>query len=123
MLKALAALALLVSTPSVPQTVNPTVVLDAPVGVPAPALPKGYDPRTVNDGLPPVRFEGAATLIVSFGTVFECGQAPPGYHFGACVRSGIVHMPNPCEYTDQSYARHMCHELGHANGWTATHGG
>ena len=63
-----------------------------------PALPQTVDPRTINDGMPPVRFMRALTVVVAFDTLSECGTPPPGYVFKGCVRDGIVHMPSPCAY-------------------------
>lgn len=33
----------------------------------------------------------------------------------------IIVVENPCRYPDDRYARHVCHELGHVNGWPADH--
>lgn len=30
-------------------------------------------------------------------------------------------MPNPCPHSEESYARLLCHELGHTKGWPADH--
>jgi hypothetical protein len=38
----------------------------------------------------------------------------------ACANEGWAIMPNPCAWRDP-YAKMMCHELGHANGWAAGH--
>ncbi len=43
----------------------------------------------------------------------------------ACARIGVgeVWMPNPCSayWRGDRYADLMCHEIGHTNGWPATH--
>lgn len=89
----------------------------------------GYGTLYDND-LPPARYQGDATVSVSFastrGVNDRCaqvvGQSPPGRHWGAChLSTGIIIFPNPCLYPDQPYAKLMCHELGHANGWPADH--
>ena len=48
----------------------------------------------------------------------------PGSDFGACRDETLVTMPNPClTITAGWYARTLCHELAHANGWAANHAG
>lgn len=39
------------------------------------------------------------------------------------LKSGgtVIVVENPCLYPDDLYARHVCHELGHVNGWNAKH--
>lgn len=39
----------------------------------------------------------------------------------AGVNKTWIIMPDPCAHTDESYARLMCHELGHTKGWPADH--
>lgn len=73
-------------------------------------------------GEPPVRYMGNRAATVSFGTISHCGEPPKDHHFVGCVRPPLVHMPNPCDYRDEDYARWMCHEMAHVNGWPATHG-
>ena len=42
---------------------------------------------------------------------------------GLAASGGRVIAPNPCSYPETDlYARILCHEIGHANGWPATHG-
>jgi hypothetical protein len=66
------------------------------------------------------------TVIVRFVTDPEeinqlCGPPPPGYIIMACVDKiggHVMTVPNPCVYKDHdAYARLLCHELGHTNGW------
>jgi len=41
----------------------------------------------------------------------------------ACETGGRIIAPNPCSFPDtDAYARILCHEIGHANGWPSTHG-
>lgn len=51
------------------------------------------------------------------------GELYKGYQIYACAKVGgnWVIMPNPCPHTQESYARLLCHELGHTNGWPANH--
>jgi hypothetical protein len=43
--------------------------------------------------------------------------------FYACASGRRITMPNPCDYpAGDEYAALLCHELGHLNGWPATHG-
>lgn len=83
----------------------------------------------LSDDQAPLRFRSNNTAIVSFVSVIEqyCGIAPPGYVFMACETlykgNPVIFMPNPCAYPDSdAYAHLLCHELGHVNGWPATHG-
>ena len=51
------------------------------------------------------------------------GELYKGYQIFACAKVGgpWIIMPDPCRYKDESYARLMCHELGHTKGWPADH--
>lgn len=41
---------------------------------------------------------------------------------GCAVGKDLIVLPNPClRYQLGSYAQLACHELGHVNGWPATH--
>lgn len=86
---------------------------------------------TKDDGWPPERFFEDRSLTVAFkGDPNElCGfPVEPGWRLLGCHMrdfwgSRLV-LPNPCtwgEYKDEDYARLVCHELGHANGWTGDH--
>lgn len=88
------------------------------------------DPRTINDGTPPVRYHADNAAVVYFlnpaDLQIACGgPAPPGYVFAGCSgqKNGvpIIVLPNPCLFDSQSYAHIACHELGHRNGWPGTH--
>lgn len=74
--------------------------------------------------LPPATYRNDKTVLVTFakpGLVTElCGQhGEPGV-IGCAYRDAMI-VPNPCAFTDQSYAAALCHELGHINGWSANH--
>jgi hypothetical protein len=79
-------------------------------------------PRTLYfDGMPPESMRGPATLTVTFGSLAVCGDNP---QIEACTTPDkVVHMPNPCDFPGQSYARILCHEKAHSRfGWPADHG-
>lgn len=48
---------------------------------------------------------------------------PPGLMYKGCASPflNLMVVPNPCAYKEESYARHVCHELGHINGWPGDH--
>jgi hypothetical protein len=79
---------------------------------------------------PPERFQHAATFVVEVQNQqaidARCqplfGTPPPGMKTDACSMNGRVILPNPCAYPSESYARMLCHEMGHVNGWPPTHG-
>lgn len=75
------------------------------------------------DGLPPVRFQSDALLggiafVSNLGDY--CGAAPKGRRWGGCVIDGVIYAGNPCGASGD-YALRLCHELGHANGWSRYH--
>lgn len=79
--------------------------------------------------LPPARFQMDNTIIATFAKpelVQELcrkhGQERDPLLIGcADVLPPSMRAPNPCHFIDQSYARAVCHELGHANGWSYKH--
>lgn len=88
-------------------------------------------PSYVDSGMPPVRFRADNAAVVIFtgrqGIDQMCGVAGPNYIVLACTHSingtPVVTMPNPCGYGDtEAFAKIMCHEMGHVNGWPADHG-
>lgn len=92
---------------------------------PPAAAPVSADPYPITDifaGMPPPRLMGNRAMTVSFGTLSHCGKPPPGKRFVGCVRGPLVHMGNPCEFGHEQFARIMCHEMAHVNGWPRTHG-
>jgi len=34
----------------------------------------------------------------------------------------VIVLPNPCDIRYDNYARDVCHEVGHVNGWGKGHG-
>lgn len=89
-----------------------------------PALARGL----VFDGLPPDRLQGNNRTRIRFFDTLDveeaCGVPSPDKTFLGCVRGPvhkpIIYMPNPCRRSGE-YARVLCHELGHVNGWTKYH--
>jgi len=48
----------------------------------------------------------------------------PAINAGACSDGNLMTVPNPClTLTGGWYARVMCHEMAHANGWAPNHSG
>lgn len=84
------------------------------------------------DSLPPERYavEGFATVafLTPDNVAKACGlTAPEGMRVVACTKRyegrALVIMPLPNEAgKSEYYAQLMAHELGHLNGWPATHG-
>jgi hypothetical protein len=85
----------------------------------------------VNSGMPPERFRGNGAAIVLFtdraGIDAYCGVAEPPNIILACRReltngASVLIMPNPCILGESEfYAKLMCHEKGHALGWSGDH--
>jgi len=74
---------------------------------------------------PPERFRMDNTVVVTFAKpelVQElCGKRHmPEVIACADILPPSIHVPNPC-YINEHYAQVVCHELGHANGWTREH--
>ena len=97
-----------------------------------PVATQQVESGTPNSDMPPLRFQGDNAVVVVFtdrqGIDGNCGKAQPGYVILACHRqhkesgASIIFMPNPCLTGGlEFYAKLSCHELAHANGWTADH--
>ena len=88
------------------------------------------EPSRFSDAEPPARFQGPTTVILQVtdqrGIDRIChplfGKPPEGMRTDACQTGERVVMPDPCTFpkTDR-YAAILCHELGHANGWSSRH--
>lgn len=83
----------------------------------------------VSEAAPPLRFRGDARTIIQFAPPDEvdrlCSGGRPvcGFRFSACRRGNQLIMPNPCgPAMAEPFAKLLCHELAHVNGWPATHG-
>jgi hypothetical protein len=74
--------------------------------------------------LPPNEYRGDKTAIIQFGPVITlCGHlAGEGEIVLACAseKGQVMVVPNPC-LAEGDYARLLCHELGHLNGWSGGH--
>ena len=74
---------------------------------------------------PPARFQSDTTATVEFLSAeaitprcIERGVLIPA---NACADTRLITITNPCAYPGESYARRLCHEMGHINGWDAKH--
>jgi hypothetical protein len=84
---------------------------------------------TVFDGWPPERFQNMPDKAVHiiFGRVAinaECGQVLWPEVIEACsdTQNKLLVMPDPCRFpADDNYARLMCHEVAHLDGWPGNH--
>lgn len=96
------------------------------------ASPREIVTPSMSDALPPYRFQQDARVVTVYAAQREidrrCGKSTvPGVVRIACKRSrlfggSVLYLPNPCPWGhSETYARWTCHELGHANGWTAEH--
>jgi hypothetical protein len=89
-------------------------------------------PSLYTDVRPPVQFQGNTSVVLDIqnqkGIDRLChplfGRPPAGMKTDACQTGRKVIAPNPCDFpATETYARLLCHEIGHANGWPRTHGG
>lgn len=84
----------------------------------------------VNDATPPERFRSDASSRVTYLPPEAVDRAcapeprPCGVVYYGCATHGRVTLPNPCaaQFAGERFAELACHELGHVNGWPATHG-
>lgn len=83
---------------------------------------------TAFDGWPPDRFTGNASArvhLVSPGEVVrQCSDAVIDPSIEACSFGppNEIYMPNPCAFPRaDNYARLLCHEIAHLDGWPDTH--
>jgi hypothetical protein len=75
---------------------------------------------------PPARFRANTRARIRFMDEAAIGRACGDEGFGSCASIGPLRrpwlvMPNPCGIPE-SYAKRLCHELGHVNGWPRLHG-
>ena len=71
-----------------------------------------------------LQIEFIAPQRVAYRCAERGAKFNPGSAFGACRDETLVTLPNPClAITAGWYARTLCHELAHANGWPANHAG
>lgn len=88
-------------------------------------------PSYYSNQIPPQRFQHDTAVQLQLsgqnGIDRAChkafGAPPAGMKTDACEIDGRVFAPNPCAFPQSdAYARLLCHEIGHANGWPASHG-
>lgn len=74
--------------------------------------------------LPPEIYRQDSTVTITFAKpalVQElCGLRSVKDLVGCATEKTMI-VPNPCAYPEQSYARTLCHESGHLQGWPADH--
>jgi hypothetical protein len=74
---------------------------------------------------PPARFQGDTTASVEFlaaeRIMPRCLERGAAVLANACADTRLITITNPCAYQGESYARRLCHEIGHVNGWDAGH--
>jgi len=84
-----------------------------------------------DDSRPPERFQKEATVVLEFADQAKIdevchprfGTPPAGMKTDACATGNKIVAPHPCAFAERDrYAHLLCHELGHVNGWPATHG-
>jgi hypothetical protein len=93
------------------------------------ALAVAAGPSLFSAARPPARFTADATFVVEVRGQAQIDQRcqglfgvpPAGMKTDACSIEGRAIMPNPCAYPDESYARMLCHEMAHVNGWSSQH--
>lgn len=78
----------------------------------------------ISSSEPPARYRAAPKgyIKVRFGRAAideYCGRPPCGRVFLGCTRGDLMVLPDP---DNPDFARITRHELGHFNGWPATHG-
>lgn len=105
--------------------------LAATCSAPVPVPPSITTPHSTyyNDGSPPVRFAHVPNhaIKMAFGQKSIdslCGRPPCGMVFVACTSDDgtTMALPDPFTTDPQSFVATLRHELGHVNGWPATHG-
>ena len=74
---------------------------------------------------PPVRFQSDTTASVEFmaaeAIMPRCIERGAMVLANACADRELITITNPCAYPSESFAKRLCHELGHINGWDAGH--
>ena len=75
--------------------------------------------------VPPIRYQRDAIATVEFITaeriIPRCIERGAMVLANACSDTKLITITNPCAYQGESYARRLCHEMAHVNGWPADH--
>lgn len=117
--------------PSAPQIAKPT----SPTGFPQ-LTRIGYHSETFSQAAPkttvsarPTQSAPLVEFVASDQLAFRCAErgakftSAQAFGAAACADTSLITMANPCGHEAESwYARTLCHELAHANGWPADHG-
>lgn len=74
---------------------------------------------------PPARFQRPTVAQVEFlaaeQIIPRCIERGAMILANACADQKLITITNPCEYQHESYAKRLCHEMGHVAGWPADH--
>ena len=74
---------------------------------------------------PPLRYQSDTTATVEFlaaeAIVPRCLERGANVLANACAGQELITITNPCNYRGESYAKRLCHEMAHINGWDAAH--
>lgn len=76
------------------------------------------------DGWPPVRYTKNNTAFVHFTDKKSIARGCLDDRDEACSFGppNELYVPNPCKFDARDdYARLLCHEIGHLNGWPDNH--
>lgn len=70
---------------------------------------------------PPTKYQNSRPVLVEFVppemVTIRCFQRGSLIPANACADREIITITNPCKTTNESYAKRLCHELAHVNGW------
>lgn len=112
---------------------NRSVIFGALAGVVLGLLACQPDESVVYSGQPPKAYRNdvgygvMAVSDVSKACLIAGLEDIPDTIVNACTVSRgnnhVVIMPNPCapRWANDEFARHLCHEQGHVNGWPGNH--
>ena len=74
---------------------------------------------------PPARYQSDTIATVEFlaaeRIIPRCIERGAAMIANACADTKLITITNPCAYQGESYAKRLCHEMGHINGWNAAH--
>lgn len=74
---------------------------------------------------PPARFQSDTIASVEFiaaeRIIPRCIERGATVLANACADRNLITITNPCAYQHESYAKRLCHEMAHVNGWDAAH--
>lgn len=90
------------------------------------AMASAFDGQVSGWTAPPARYRADTLIALATASPAATARYCQGWtHAGdavACEWAGVAHLPNPCGYpASDRYAALLCHEIGHAQGWPASH--